>query len=47
MSACHRGPRSVGTATQEAGGLDARSQRLVKLGIAIGLSDGDRRDGVG
>ena len=38
---------ALGKATQEAGGLDARSQRLVKLGIAIGaLAEGAVRSNV-
>jgi len=38
---------ALGTATQDAGGLDARSQRLVKLGIAIGaLAEGAVRSNV-
>jgi len=38
---------ALGGATQEAGGLDARSQRLVKLGIAIGaLAEGAVRSNV-
>ena len=37
----------LGEATQDAGGLDARSQRLVKLGIAIGaLAEGAVRSNV-
>jgi 4-carboxymuconolactone decarboxylase len=37
----------LGKATQDAGGLDARSQRLVKLGIAIGaLAEGAVRSNV-
>jgi hypothetical protein len=38
---------ALGQATQQAGGLDARSQRLVKLGIAIGaLAKGAVRSNV-
>jgi 4-carboxymuconolactone decarboxylase len=38
---------ALGKATQDAGGLDARSQRLVKLGIAIGaLAEGAVRSNV-
>jgi len=38
---------ALGRATQDAGGLDARSQRLVKLGIAIGaLAEGAVRSNV-
>jgi 4-carboxymuconolactone decarboxylase len=38
---------ALGTATQDAGSLDARSQRLVKLGIAIGaLAEGAVRSNV-
>ena len=38
---------ALGMATQDAGGLDARSQRLVKLGIAIGaLAEGAVRSNV-
>ena len=38
---------ALSTATQGAGGLDARSQRLVKLGIAIGaLAEGAVRSNV-
>ena len=37
----------LGVATQDAGGRDARSQRLVKLGIAIGaLAEGAVRSNV-
>jgi 4-carboxymuconolactone decarboxylase len=38
---------ALGEATQDAGGLDPRSQRLVKLGIAIGaLAEGAVRSNV-
>ena len=38
---------SLGKATEAAGGLDARAQRLVKLGIAIGaLAEGAVRSNV-
>jgi 4-carboxymuconolactone decarboxylase len=38
---------ALGRVTQDAGGLDARSQRLVKLGIAIGaLAEGAVRSNV-
>jgi len=38
---------ALGKATEDAGGLDARSQRLVKLGIAIGaLAEGAVRSNV-
>jgi 4-carboxymuconolactone decarboxylase len=38
---------ALGKATRDAGGLDARSQRLVKLGIAIGaLAEGAVRSNV-
>jgi 4-carboxymuconolactone decarboxylase len=38
---------ALGKATGDAGGLDARSQRLVKLGIAIGaLAEGAVRSNV-
>jgi 4-carboxymuconolactone decarboxylase len=38
---------ALGRATQGAGGLDARAQRLVKLGIAIGaLAEGAVRSNV-